>query len=98
MATNQEHRDRLIEALGNQTRLRILLTLAKSSTPLTIYKIGRYSGIGRSTINRNIKQLIKARLVERVLYGDISLYALNFESDDVRVIINAFQEMGLIPR
>jgi len=87
---------RLITALGNRARLKILLTLARSSTPLTIYKIGRYSGLGRPTINRNIKILIEAKLVERVLYGEIPLYTLNHEAEEVEVLIDAFRRMRLI--
>ena len=64
--------------------------------PSTIYKIGRYSGLGRSTINRNIGMLVKARLIERTLYGEIPLYKLNLESDDVQALIKAFREMKLI--
>lgn len=85
-----------MDALGNRARLKILLTLAKFSAPSTIYKIGRYSGLGRSTINRNIGILVEAKLVERTLYGEIPLYKLNLESDDMRVLVKAFREMKLI--
>jgi DNA-binding transcriptional ArsR family regulator len=85
-----------MDALGNRARLKILIMLAKSSTPSTIYKIARYSGLGRSTINRNIGILVEARLVERTLYGEIPLYKLNPESDDMQVLVKAFREMKLI--
>jgi DNA-binding transcriptional ArsR family regulator len=96
LTRNRDSEERLIEALGNRARLKILLTLARSSTPLTIYKIGRQSGLGRSTINRNIGILVGAKLVARVLYGEIPLYALNLEEEDVKVLVNAFREMRLI--
>ena len=96
MTRNRNHEERLLEALGNRARLKILITLAKSSTPLTIYKIGRFSGLGRSTINRNIGILVEAKLVERVLYGEIPLYALNLEAEDVKALVKAFHEMRLI--
>ncbi len=86
----------MIDALGNRARLKILLTLAESSTPLTIYKIGRFSGLGRSTINRNIGKLIEAELVERIIYGEISLFTLNFEAEEVEALVKAFREMNLI--
>jgi len=90
------HEALLIDALGNRARLKILITLARSSTPLTIYKIGRYSGLGRSTINRNIGILVEAKLVERMLYGEIPLYKLNLESGDVKALVTAFREMKLV--
>ncbi len=96
MTESRSHEETLIDALGNRARLKILLTLARSSAPSTIYKIGRYSGLGRSTINRNIGMLVKARLIERTLYGEIPLYKLNLESDDVQALIKAFREMKLI--
>lgn len=96
MTRNRNHEERLLEALGNRARLKILITLAKSSTPLTIYKIGRFSGLGRSTINRNIGILVEAKLVERVLYGEIPLYTLNLEAEEVKALVKAFHEMRLI--
>lgn len=96
MTRNRNYEERLLEALGNRARLKILITLAKSSTPLTIYKIGRFSGLGRSTINRNIGILVEAKLVERVLYGEIPLYTLNLEAEEVKALVKAFHEMRLI--
>ena len=96
MKENYDREERLIEVLGSRPRLKILLTLARSSGPLTIYKIGRYSGLGRSTINRNIGILLESGLVERVLYGEIPLYALNPGSDEVKVLVEAFRGMKLI--
>ena len=96
MAEKRDREERLIDALGNRARLKILLTLARSSTPLTIYKICRYSGLGRSTINRNIGKLVGAKLVERVLYGEIPLYTLNIETKEVKALIKAFHEMKLM--
>ncbi len=96
MTRNRDSKERLIEALGNRARLKILLTLARSSTPLTIYKIGRQSGLGRSTINRNIGILVEEKLVEKVLYGEISLYALNLEARNVKTLVKAFREMNLV--
>ena len=96
MTESRNHEETLMDALGNRARLKILITLAKSSTPSTIYKIARYSGLGRSTINRNIGILVEARLVERTLYGEIPLYKLNPESNDMQVLVKAFREMKLI--
>lgn len=96
MIENHKHQETLIDALGNRARLKILLTLAESSTPLTIYKIGRSSGLGRSTINRNIGKLIEAELVERIIYGEISLFTLRYGAGDVEALVKAFHEMRLI--
>lgn len=96
MAGKRGREEKLIDALGNRARLKILLTLTRSSTPLTIYKIGRYSGLGRSTINRNIGALVEVELVERVLYGEIPLYTLNIETKEVGALVKAFHEMKLV--
>ena len=96
MPGKRDREEKLIDALGNRARLKILLTLARSSTPLTIYKICRYSGLGRSTINRNIGILVEVELVERVLYGEIPLYTLNIETKEVEALVKAFHEMKLI--
>lgn len=92
----RDREEKLIDALGNRARLKILLTLARSSTPITIYKIGRNSGLGRSTINRNIGILVRGKLVERVLYGEIPLYTLNIETKEVEALVKAFHEMKLM--
>jgi DNA-binding transcriptional ArsR family regulator len=96
LAGRRDREEKLLDALGNRARLKILLTLARSSTPLTIYKICRYSGLGRSTINRNIRTLVRSELVERVLYGEIPLYTLNIEKKEVEALVKAFHEMKLM--
>jgi DNA-binding transcriptional ArsR family regulator len=77
-----EEKKKFIEAIGNPSRLKILLVLSKSDKELTVYKICQQTGLGRSAVSRHLRNLVNTRLVSRKIFGEIPLYAVN--KDDFR--------------
>jgi len=77
-----EEKKRFIEAIGNPSRLKILLVLWKSEKELTVYKICQRTGLGRSATSRHLGYLVDAVLVSRRIYGEIPPYAIN--RDDLK--------------
>jgi DNA-binding transcriptional ArsR family regulator len=87
----------LLKALGNESRLRILLTLAsRKGEELTVYKIAKFGRMKEDVVRKNLLQLIEARLVERRIYGYISLYKLNEENLIVQKLLDFFTESRLL--
>ena len=82
----------LLYAIGNKTRLKILLALWKAEKELTIYQICRLTGFGRSSVDRNIKILLGANLVTKKMYGEISLYTINIWSEELNALIEFFRK------
>ncbi|MEM3697858.1 MAG: ArsR family transcriptional regulator [Candidatus Bathyarchaeia archaeon] len=72
-----EEKKRFIEAIGNPSRLKILLVLWKSDKELTVYKICQRTGLGRASVARHLMKLVDSGLVSRRLFGEIPLYTLN---------------------
>jgi DNA-binding transcriptional ArsR family regulator len=82
-----EEEKRFIEAIGNPSRLKILLTLWKSDKELTVYKICQRTGLGRSAAARHLHKLVVAELVSRKIYGEITLYSINRNDSRARTIV-----------
>jgi len=87
-----EEKKRFIEAIGNPSRLKILLVLWKSDKELTVYKICQRTGLGRSAVARHLLMLVNAGMVSRRVYGEIPMYALNTDEPKVRGIIDFFMK------
>ncbi len=85
-----EGKKKFIEAIGNPSRLKILLVLWKSDKELTVYKICRRTGLGRSAVARHLLVLVDAGLISRKIYGEIPVYALNINEPKVRALIDFF--------
>jgi len=85
-----EEKKRFIDAIGNPSRLKILLALWKSDKELTVYKICQHTGLGRSAVVRHLRMLVNTGLVSRRVYGEIPMYALNPNEPRVRGIIDFF--------
>ena len=85
-----EEKKRFIEAIGNPSRLKILLVLWKSDKELTVYKICQHTGLGRSAVARHVLMLVNAGLVSRRIYGEIPVYALNTDEPRVRGMADFF--------
>ncbi|MDH5481723.1 MAG: metalloregulator ArsR/SmtB family transcription factor [Candidatus Bathyarchaeota archaeon] len=84
---------RFIEAIGNPSRLKILLVLWKSDKELTVYKICQRTGLGISAVSRHLRNLVEARLVSRRIYGEIPLYSIGREDSKARALIDFFAKM-----
>jgi len=87
----------LLTIIGNESRLRILLALAKHvSESLTVYKIAKFSGLERKVIRSHLRKLVETELVQARAYGPIFLYSLNRESVPVQRIMDLFNDSRLL--
>ena len=90
-----EEKKRLIDAIGNPSRLKILLVLWKSDKELTVYKICQRTGLGRSSASRHLHNLVETGLVSRRIYGEIPLYAINRNDPRAKALIEFFTKAKL---
>jgi len=90
-----EEKKRFIEAIGNPSRLKILLVLWKSDKELTVYKICQRTGLGRSAVARHLNNLVESQLVSRRIYGEIPLYAINKKDSRAMAIVELFTKIRL---
>ena len=87
----------ILTIIGNESRLRILLALAKHlSDSLTVYKIAKFSGLERKVIRPHLRKLVEAELVQAKMYGPISVYTLNKESTPVQRLMDLFNDSRLL--
>lgn len=85
-----DEKKRFIEAIGNPSRLKILLVLWKSDKELTVYKICQRTGLGRSAVTRHLQNLIETGLVVKEVYGEIPLYAINRDESKASALMDMF--------
>lgn len=90
-----EDEKKFIEAIGNPSRLKILLILWKSEKELTVYKICQRTGLGRSAASRHLGNLVENGIVLRRIYGEIPLYTLNKESSKGKALMDFFSKAKL---
>jgi DNA-binding transcriptional ArsR family regulator len=88
-----EDKKRFIEAIGNPSRLKILLTLWKSDKELTVYKICKRTGLGRSAVSRHLRNLTESGLVSRMIYGEVPLYSLSTEDFKAKALVTFFSKI-----
>ncbi len=87
----------ILTIIGNESRLRILLALAKHlSESLSVYKIAKFSGLERKVIRPHLRRLVEAELVQAKMYGPISVYSLNKESTPVQRLMDLFNDSRLL--
>ena len=87
----------ILTIIGNESRLRILLALAKHlSDSLTVYKIAKFSGLERKVIRPHLRKLVEAELVRAKMYGPIFVYSLNKESTPVQRLMDLFNDSRLL--
>jgi DNA-binding transcriptional ArsR family regulator len=87
----------ILTIIGNESRLRILLALAKHvSDSLSVYKIAKFSGLERKVIRPHLRRLVEAELVQAKMYGPISVYSLNKESTPVQRLMDLFNDSRLL--
>ena len=85
-----ERQTALINAVGNASRLKILLTLWKTEEELTVYKISQKTWLKRERVDYHLRKLLESKLVLRKVYGAIPLYTINKESPEVNALIDFF--------
>jgi len=88
-----EEKKRFIDAIGNPSRLKILLVLWKSDKELTVYRICQHTGLGRSAVSRHLRKLLENELICRRVYGEIPLYAINGNDSRARAMIEYFAKI-----
>lgn len=87
----------ILTIIGNESRLRILLALAKHvDESLTVYKIAKFSGLERKVIRAHLRKLVESELVQAKAYGPICLYSLNKESTPVQRLMDLFKDSRLL--
>ena len=87
----------LLTIIGNESRLRIILALAKHvGDPLSVYKIAKFSGLERKVIRPHLRKLVEAELVQAKAYGPIFVYRLNRESMPIQRLLDLFNESRML--
>ena len=87
----------ILTIIGNESRLRILLALAKHvSDSLTVYKIAKFSGLERKVIRPHLRKLVESELVQTKMYGPVFVYRLNKESTPVQRLMDLFNDSRLL--
>ena len=90
-----EEKKKFIEAIGNPSKLKILLVLWKSDKELTVYKICQRTGLGRSAVSRHLHNLIQNGPVSRRVFGEIPLYTINRDESRARALMDLFARIKI---
>ena len=69
----------LFKALGDETRLAVVVRLATASGPLTVTEVSSCCGTHLSGVSRHLTQLLRAGVVSSIKNGREVLYKLNHE-------------------
>lgn len=85
----------LINAVGNTSRLKILLALWKSTEELTVYKISQRTLLKRERVAYHLQKLLESKLVLKKVYGVIPLYTINKGSPEANALIDFFTKTKL---
>lgn len=91
----EEEKERFVDAIGNSSRLKILLVLWKSDRELTVYRICQRARLGRSAVSRHLRILVNVGLVSRKIYGEIPLYSINHGDSNAKALMDLFKEARL---
>jgi len=90
-----EEKKRFIRAIGNPSRLKILLVLWKADKELTVYEIFQRTGLGRSSVTCHLRNLISIGLVSRTIFGEIPVYDINKDDFRMKAITEFFAKTKL---
>ncbi|MEM2225804.1 MAG: helix-turn-helix domain-containing protein [Candidatus Bathyarchaeia archaeon] len=91
----RDYEKAILGLLGNPCRLKILLALARHREELSVYKIAKFSGLGRASVTRHLPMLVERGLVRRRTYGRISLYSLP-DGPLTKGLLALFREAGFL--
>lgn len=91
-------RPRVLRLLGNESRLRILLALARHEREgsLTVYKLAKVSGLERKVIQANLRPLVAADWVGVKSYGPIHVHYLRRDHFVVSALLEFFRHVRLL--
>ena len=90
-----EDEKNFVDAIGNPSRLKILLALWKSGQELPVYRICRFTRLGRSSVGRHLNNLVENGLVTRRMYGEVVLYSINKDNPRSNALIDFFRKVRL---
>jgi len=85
----------LLFAIGSESRLKILLSLGRAGVDMSVYRICRATGLNRRSLSYHLKILLENRLVEKKIYGEVSLYTVNKSNPDALALIDFFSKVKL---
>ena len=85
-----DRKRKILDAIGNASRLKILMSLCRSGEELTVYKISRFTGLSRNSVRKNLKKLMDNDLVSKIVYGEIYLYKANTKNEYTNALIQFF--------
>ena len=94
MLIPSEGREGFIEALGNPSRLRILVQLWKEGE-MRVYRISSSTRLGRSSVKWHLGKLVESEIVMKKVYGQAVLYSINKDHPRFKALLEFFKEAKL---
>ena len=89
-------REELIEALGGEGKLKVLLALSEQpNTLFTTYSIVKATGLRRQDAKKVIERLCELGWVKQRTYG-LKKYQINLEKEEVKYLLNFLRSVEAI--
>jgi DNA-binding transcriptional ArsR family regulator len=98
-----DHRPQILKVLGSESRLRILLALAKhvyAPYPvwLTVYQLAKETGLDRKVVRLHLPTLVSNQLVLTNHIEAYARYALNMGEGIPQDLVKLFDNAGLMDK
>jgi len=89
-------REELLEALGSEGKLKVLLALSEQPNSLfTTYSIVKATGLRRSDAKKVVEKLCELGWVKQQTYG-LKKYRINLEKEEVKHLISFLRAVEAI--
>jgi len=89
-------REELVEALGSEGKLRVLLALSEQpNTLFTTYSIVKATGLRRQDAKKVIERLCELGWVKQLTHG-LKKYQINLEKEEVKHLLNFLRSVEAI--
>jgi len=89
-------REELVEALGGEGKLKVLLALSEQpNTLFTTYSIVKATGLRRQDVKKVIESLCELGWVKQRTYG-LKKYQINLEKEEVKHLLNFLRSVEAI--
>jgi len=89
-------REELVEALGSEGKLRVLLALSEQPNNLfTTYSIVKATGLRRQDARKVIERLCELGWVKQQTYG-LKKYQINLEKEEVKHLLNFLRSVEAV--